>query len=229
MNIAIITARGGSKGLPGKNIRNLNGLPLIGWTIKAAREAACIDRVYVTTEDQEISEISKSLGAEIIERPEELARDDTPSEPVIAHALMTLMDEGLEVENVFLLQPTSPLRTSVHIDQAWEKFCKTSSDCIISVFEPKHSPAKAYKVLPSGEITGLLHENAPYMRRQDLETCVQPNGAIYLFSARKFLEKNQIPRSRVYPLIMTSEESIDIDTIDDLELAETLMKKSHAS
>lgn len=229
MNVAIITARGGSKGLPRKNILPLAGVPLIGWTIRAALQSDCIDKVYVSTEDKEISAISVSLGAEVIARPEELAQDDTSSEPVIAHALQALSDKGILAKNVFLLQPTSPLRTFEHIEQSWALYRQTGADCVISVFEPKHSPAKAYKVLPSGEITGLLHESAPYMRRQDLETCVQPNGAIYLFSAEKFLEKNQIPRTRVFPLIMTHEESTDIDTIEDLKTAESIINKSHAS
>lgn len=227
MRIGLITARGGSIGLPRKNILPLRGRPLIAWTIEAALAAKCIDAVFVTTEDQEIAEISQRCGAQVIARPIELARADTRSEPVIAHAIETLAARGDIIAEVFLLQPTSPMRRTRHIEAAFEVFCSAKAACVISVFEPRHSPAKAYRVNDDGTITGLLSENAPYAPRQDLPRVVQPNGAIYLFTAESFMQHRQIPRNSVVPFPMTIAESVDIDTSDDLVLAETLMEGAH--
>jgi len=225
MNIALITARGGSKGLPRKNILPIVGVPLIGWTIKAAIEAESIDAVYVTTEDDEISKISIELGAQVIKRPLELSQDDTGSEPVICHAINFLKKHNVLPTTITLLQPTSPMRTSKHIDEAYSQYKKKSANCVLSVFEPEHTPAKAYKLNDDGTIEGLLFEGAPYTRRQDLPTTFQPNGAIYIFSSAAFMSKKLIPRTKVYPYVMNKESSIDIDTMDDLIKAELYLKR----
>jgi len=219
MRIALITARGGSKGLPRKNILPLLGIPLIGWTINAALKATSIDAVYVSTDDDEIAEVSRKFGALVIPRPIELARDDTSSEPVIAHAFEYLKNQGVVVTLMFLLQPTSPVRTSEHIEEAYEVYKEKLADCVLSVFEPEHSPAKAYKLNDNGTIEGILFEDAPYSRRQDLPQTFQPNGAIYIFTGVAFMDKKQIPRVNVYPYIMSKESSIDIDTKEELQEA----------
>ncbi len=225
MRIALITARGGSKGLPRKNILPIMGMPLIGWTIKAAIEAESVDEVYVSTEDNEILKISIELGAQVIKRPIELSQDDTGSEPVICHAIDYLKNHGIEPSIVTLLQPTSPMRTSKHIDEAYSQFKEKSANCVLSVFEPEHTPAKAYKLNYDGTIEGLLFEGAPYTRRQDLPTTFQPNGAIYIFSSAAFMSKKLIPRKKVYPYVMNKESSIDIDTIEDLIKAELYLER----
>jgi CMP-N,N'-diacetyllegionaminic acid synthase len=227
MNVALITARGGSKGLPRKNVLPLAGKPLIAWTIEAALNANCIDQVYVSTDDVEIATVSRQFGATVIARPDELAQDDTGSEPVIAHAIEYLQAAGVKVAQVFLLQPTSPLRSAQHIDAAWQHYCQQKAACLISVFEPKHTPAKAYKVNADGTISGLLSDSAPYSRRQELPSAVQPNGAIYLFSASAFMQQRQIPRQQVVPFMMNHNDSVDIDSADDLALAATLMENSY--
>ena len=225
MNIALITARGGSKGLPRKNILELHGLPLIAWSIKAAQKTSSIDHVYVTTEDEEIAKISSQHGAGIIERPSELAQDNSGSEPVIQHALEYLSKNGAQPNNVCLLQPTSPLRTHQHIAEAYRCFRDQKANCAISVFEPHHSAAKAYKLNVDGSITGLLFDAAPYTPRQNLPTTLQPNGAIYWFSAKQFLLTGKIPRTGVFPYVMEEANSIDIDTIDDFKKVEKILKK----
>lgn len=227
MNIALITARGGSKGLPRKNVLPLAGQPLIAWTIQAALAAKCIDAVYVSTDDKEIADVSAHYGAGVILRPAELAQDDTGSEPVIAHAIEYLQARQQVIAQVFLLQPTSPLRRAEHIDAAYQRYMQLSARCLISVFEPKHTPAKAYKVNADGSISGLLNDSAPYSRRQDLPVAVQPNGAIYLFSADSFMQQRQIPRQNVVPYIMTYTDSVDIDSAEDLALAATLLEKHY--
>lgn len=224
MNIALVTARGGSKGLPRKNILLLGGRPLLGWTIQAALLSRSIDRVFVSTEDPEISNLSLDLGAEVISRPAELAMDNTGSEPVITHAIEYLREEGIEVDNVCLLQPTSPRRNSTHIDNAFRLFKKENAKCVLSVFQPQYSSAKAYKMNEDGTIEGLLSKGSPYKRRQDLPQTYNPNGAIYLFKAIDFMEKKLIPRDQVYPFVMSEDDSVDIDTEADMKKVEMMIE-----
>lgn len=227
MNIALITARGGSKGLPRKNILPLCGMPLIGWSIKAAIDSKYIDRVFVSTEDEEITKISLQLGAEIIARPESLALDTSSSDDVIAHSIRYLEIKGVVASDIILLQPTSPLRTCKHIDELLELHEEKKSNCTISVFEPSHSPIKAYVELEDGSISGLFHKEAPNMRRQDLPRAFQPNGAIYAFSIVEFKKYNQIPKNKVYPYIMSECDSADIDTLNDLINVELTLKSKN--
>ena len=224
MKIALITARGGSKGLPRKNILPLAGMPLIGWTIQAALDSNSIERVFVSTEDQEIADVSFELGAEVIPRPLALALDNSGSEEVIEHAIKYLEENKLNFDTLVLLQPTSPLRTSAHIDEAIELHEQKNANCVISVFEPSHTPVKAYVEKSDGSMSGLFGPGAPYTRRQDLPRAFQPNGAIYAFSVSKFKKKNQIPREDVFPYIMSELESADIDTREDLIHVEQILK-----
>lgn len=226
-NIALITARGGSKGLPRKNILDLHSLPLIAWTIRAALNSKFIDQVYVTTEDAEIIDISQQYGAEIILRPRHLASDNTASEPVIAHALEHLKKQSILVKDIFLLQPTSPLRTTTHIDEAYDLYINKKADSVISLFEPSHHPLKAFKVQNNGTVKGLISDDSPYCRRQDLPVALQPNGAIYIFNNYKFLRYSKIPRTNIYPYIMSETESLDVDTIEDLNNIESYMKSKN--
>lgn len=225
MNIALITARGGSKGLPRKNVLPLNGIPLIAWSIKAAKKANSIDEVYVSTDCQEIAKISEKYGAKIIIRPEALAQDDTSSEPVIEHAIEYLTKGNKQIDSICLLQPTSPLRSDKHIDEAYDLFIHNNAHCVISVFEPQYCIIKAYKVTEEGMLTGLISDSSPYSRRQDLPTAVLPNGAIYLFKSKIFIENNRIPRTNVFPFMMSEDASVDIDTHNDFLLAEEYLIK----
>lgn len=224
MKVAIITARGGSKGLPRKNILPLFGKPLIAWSIEAAINSSAVDEVFVSTEDAEIAEISLSYGAKVISRPPELALDTSSSEVVIEHALGWLEDHGIFCSAVVLMQPTSPLRTSLHINEALELFQSQSADCVLSVFEPTHTPIKAYVERCDGTLTGLFSEGAPYTRRQDLPKAYQPNGAIYIFSVEMFKLNNRIPRNNVYPYVMPEQDSVDIDTFADFVNVEQSLK-----
>lgn len=225
MRVALVTARGGSKGLPRKNILKLHGFPLIGWTIKAAQECGMVDRVYVSTEDEEIAKISKSLGANIIPRPEALATDFATSEAVIEHAISWLESKNVKTKQVVLLQPTSPLRNSHHLSEALEALYNSDAECIISVFEPAHTPIKSYIQQLDGSISGLYNDAAPYMRRQELPKAYQPNGAIYAFDTQAFLRFNRIPRENVIPYVMSELESADIDTLEDFIKIEKILEE----
>lgn len=223
MKFALITARGGSKGLPRKNVLPLGGKPLIAWTIEAALYSSSVDRVFVTTEDDEIATISAEFGAEIIPRPAELARDESSSEDVITHALSYWQDSGLSPDSIALLQPTSPFRTAIHVDEAYEVFEGNKADIVLSVVEPNFCLAKAYKINNDGTISGMFSPEAPYSRRQDLPAGYMPNGAIYLIKSQSYQEGNCIPKTNVYPYIMSEENSLDIDRKEDLLAAESLI------
>lgn len=228
--VAIITARGGSKGLPRKNVLPLLGKPLIGWTIQAAKNCPKISRVLVSTDDNEISSTSEKLGAEIIDRPKELGTDRASSIEVLSHAIDWLeQEDAVSYRGMVLLQPTSPLRTSKHITEAIEIYEKKDAHFVISVFEPIYSPVKAYLEGADGSISGLYSSEAPYQRRQDLPKAYQPNGAIYTFSIDEFKSNNRFPRNKVFPYLMSEAESTDIDTFEDLKKVEEQLKLKEAA
>jgi len=221
--IAIIPARGGSKGIPRKNIISLCDKPLISWTIQAALNSNTINDVYVSTEDIEIAEISKSYGAKIIKRPMKLASDLITTDEVIFHAIEYLKKLNIEFSHVCLLQPTSPLRNEDHIDGASLLARDKNFGCIVSVYKPKLSVAKAYILKNNGTLEGLISSDAPYTPRQQLPDTYIPNGAIYFFSKDSFLVKNRIPRERLLPYIMDESVSIDIDNLEDLKAVKNIL------
>ncbi len=223
--IGLIPARGGSKGIPRKNLTGLCGKPLIGWTIDAAKNCRTIDRVVVSSEDEEILEISSGLGAEIVKRPPELATDLAGSDGLIAHAIHSLgHDQGFDACYI-LLQPTSPLRTADHIGEAFALLARCDGRSLISVYEPSDHPMKAYLVDDAGYLKGMIDDETPHKPRQSLPKAYFANGAIYMFMANDFLTGGRIPSDRVIPYFMAAADSIDIDTPDDLEKAAEILEK----
>ncbi|AXY02661.1 acylneuraminate cytidylyltransferase family protein [Vibrio alfacsensis] len=221
--VALILARGGSKGLPRKNILPLNGKPVISWTIEAALQCPQVGRVFVSTDDSEIATTSISLGAEIIDRPPALALDTSSSIDALSHAIDWLELNNIQSEYLVLLQPTSPLRNAVHLQESLHLYTVKNADLVISVFEPSHTPIKSYIEREDGSLAGLYSDDAPYTRRQDLPRAFQPNGAIYAFSKNAFKLNNRFPQSNVYPYLMSECDSLDIDTLDDLLAVEKVM------
>jgi len=225
--LAVIPARGGSKGLKRKNIYPLLEKPLIKWTIDAAKSSKYIDEVYVSSEDDEIISISEKYGSNIIKRPTNLARDETLSDPVIEHAIHAIKKMNNNEDDFFVvfLQPTSPMRNYRHIDELIDMMSISDTDCVISVFIPSKTPFKAYVDDGCGYIKGMVSGDAPYMRRQDLPIVYYPNGAIYVFESKLFLKNGVMPRDRITPYVMSEEESIDVDSYYDIVRAEKLMLK----
>jgi CMP-N,N'-diacetyllegionaminic acid synthase len=219
--LAIIPARGGSKGLPGKNISPLNGLPLIAYSIEAARQSKFVDHCIVTSDCPTILEVARNYGSDIIRRPDELANDTASSESAVSHAISKFADYDL----ILLLQPTSPLRTYRDIDLSIEALVQSNATALISVFEPKHTPFKCFKLAEGGYLTGLVDNNSPFMRRQDLPMALMPNGAIYLIYKDEFLLNESFFTEMTIPYIMSETQSIDIDTSDDLALAACLLQQ----
>ena len=223
--LGIIPARGGSKGVLRKNIRLLAGKPLIAYTIEAARNSRYITRVVVSTEDEEIFKIAKAWGAEVIRRPLELAKDETPTMEIIIHVLDSLKSEGYVPDVVVLLQPTSPLRTIDDIDNAIKMFldCK---DCLslVSVTEFDHPPFWAMKI--EGKfLKPMFGEEYFRMRRQDLPRAYRPNGAIFISTPEVLYEYRTFYTPNTIAYIMPPERSVDIDTEFDFLLAEFLIRR----
>ncbi len=226
--LAIIPARGGSKGVPRKNIRLLVGKPLIAYSIEAALKSRYIDRVVVSTEDEEIAETARRWGAEVIRRPKKLARDDTPTIDVIIHVLDYLRKEEKYIPDiVVLLQPTSPLRTREDIDNAIEHFLN-NQDCLslVSVTEFEHPPWWALKI-ENGYLSPIFNEEYIRMRRQDLPKAYKPNGAIFISTPKVLYEYKTFYTPKTIAYIMPPERSIDIDTEFDFLIAEFLIKKKY--
>jgi N-acylneuraminate cytidylyltransferase len=222
--IAIIPARGGSKGISRKNIKSLAGKPLIAYSIEAALKSKYINSVVVSTEDEEIAKISEKCGAEVIERPEELAKDETPTIEVIFHVLEILRMKNRTPDIVVLLQPTSPLRDAEDSDSAIKLFLDSGCESVVSVCEVEHSPYWSFKIV-DGYLKSLFDERYLRMRRQDLERVYVPNGAIYVSKPQTLYKYKSFYCNHITPLIMPIEISVDIDNEIDFMLAELLMKK----
>ena len=220
--IAIIPARGGSKGIPRKNFVNLAGKPLIAHTIYAAKHAALVDTTWVSSDDYEILSISDSLGAKTLRRPTEFANDHASANEVVHHFIASLPEDFRKQENVILyLQPTSPLRDETHIDKALSAMDTAKANGVISVVEAERPPQKSFRLDENGRLISLFDECQSNARRQDLPRCYYPNGAIYAFRISEFLARNGFPSNGSLPFIMSCIDSIDIDNATDLMRAES--------
>jgi CMP-N,N'-diacetyllegionaminic acid synthase len=222
--LSIIPARGGSKRLPRKNILNLAGKPLIAWSIEAGLNSEYIDKVIVTSDDDEILEISRKFGADIIKRPDELASDTATTFDAIKHTVENLK----KYDYIVLLQPTSPLRNEKHIDDAIELLESKKADAIISVCEMDHSPLWS-NILPEDlSMKNFLREEVLNKRSQDLEKYYRINGAIYICKTEKLLEnKGFFLKENIFAYIMDRNSSIDIDEEIDFKFAEILSKEKN--
>tara|TARA_R110001632_G_scaffold97231_1_gene203711 strand:+ start:739 stop:1443 length:705 start_codon:yes stop_codon:yes gene_type:complete len=222
--LAIIPARGGSKGIPKKNLIDLAGKPLIAWTIEAALESSLINTIVVTSDSKEILDFSNTYkNIKTIERPINLAEDSSPTEPVISHVLDELNSN--EYDYLILLQPTSPLRTSENINEAISLISNNEATSLISVTQPNHHPLKSFVKDENGYLKGLVNNNFPFMPRQELPEVFQPNGAIYIVAVKEFLKNNKLFTDKTIEYMMSSEKSIDIDSLEDINKIESKLKK----
>jgi len=224
--ISIIPARGGSKGLPGKNIKILEGKPLIAYTIEVAKKSDIFDRIIVSTENKEIAKIAKKYGAEVpFIRPAELSTDTADSMDVVIHALKWFKEKGEEFEYVMKLQPTSPLRTDQDIIKSMELIIQKDSDSVISVSECEHHPLWANKLDPDLKMNNFIDEDIKGKNRQDLPKYYRLNGAIFLSKVDTLLNTKDWYGEKSYAYIMDSNRAIDIDSEINFYLAELLKKK----
>jgi CMP-N,N'-diacetyllegionaminic acid synthase len=221
--LGIITARGKSQEFPRKNVTSFCGKPLLAWTILASKKSKYISKTIVSSDDDEILKISKSYGAEIIKRPDELAKDNSSSESVIMHSLDYLESKHEFYDEIVLLQPTSPLRTSMDIDNAYELMSKSSANSLISVCKANNRVLKYMKYGVGGYLEGISNNNSISMRRQDLPEVFKPNGAIFIISSISFKKTEKFITNKTVGYEMEAHLSIDIDSENDFRLAEIEM------
>jgi len=224
--LGLIPARGGSKGVPRKNVRRLGGKPLIGYTIDAARKAVKVDRILVSTEDEEIASLSKSLGADVpFLRPTSLARDDTPMLPVIVHAIESVVAEGWVPDAVCLLQPTFPFRRPEDIDACIEALETQKADCVISVHRvpPHFNPHWVYFERLDGSLELSTGESEPISRRQELPPAFHRSGSIYVSRTATIRQYQSLYGARTVGYETPTEDGCNIDTMDDWARAEALV------
>ena len=223
---AIIPARGGSKGIPGKNIRPVAGKPLIAWTVETALAATLLDRVIVSTDSLEIADVARRYGAEMpFIRPADLAQDDTPGiEPVLHAAHWLNENDGYRPDLIMLLQPTSPLRIPEDIDRAVELALEKGADAVVSVDARRGAPLLDEAERWCRSHDGFHQARSALDRRQDLPEVYVLNGAIYLARYEVLMEQKTFYTDNTFSLVMPVERSLDIDTPWDLYLADLILK-----
>jgi len=224
--LGVIPARGGSKGLPGKNLRKLGALSLIGHAIASAREAALLARVIVSTDSLEIAGEAKRHGAEVpFLRPAELATDQAGMLPVLQHAVRWLESSaGVRPDMIVTLQPTSPFRTGAEIDATITKVIDTGSDSAQTLSEAAYHPY-FMKTLDGDRTMALFPDGHKFVRRQDAPPVYQPSGAVYVTRYATLMEQGHILGDDNRGVIMGFEPSVNIDTEWDFLLAELLLRE----
>jgi CMP-N-acetylneuraminic acid synthetase len=219
--LAIIPARGGSKRLPRKNLLDLNGKPLVAWSIEAGLNSKYMDKVVVTSDDADILTIAEDYGVLSINRPIELSSDTATTFDAVEHAIENIK----YYDYIVLLQPTSPLRTEWHIDKAIEFLINKEADAIVSVCEMDHSPLWSNTLDDTLSMAEFLTKSIKNKRSQDLDSYYRINGAIYICDTKKLLkEKGFFIENGIYAFKMDRETSIDIDNEIDFQLADLILK-----
>lgn len=221
--LVVIPARGGSKGLPRKNSKLLNGKPLIHYTIDAAREVFPDNRILVSTDDEEIRKCAEKTGIKVPSlRPAHLATDTSSSREVLLHALEAYTNRGEEIDTVVLLQPTSPLRTAIHIKSAIEIYTP-EIDMVVSV---KETDANPYYVLKEEDEFGYLQSSkkGTFTRRQDCPKVYELNGAVYVINKESLVKREPAEFEKVKKVLMDKESSVDIDDLLDFQLASWILE-----
>lgn len=223
--LVLIPARGGSKGVPGKNIKLLGGKPLIQYTLDAAKELFNEDEIIVSTDSEEIRKTVAEYGLKVpFLRPKELATDTAGTYEVLLHALDYMESKGIYNDIIILLQPTSPLRTSIHIKEALQLYTN-DLDMVVSVKETKSNP---YYILKEENEDGWLvnSKQGKFARRQDCPKVWEMNGAIFIINVKSLKKKSITEFVKVKKYVMSHEDSIDIDDVLDFDFAELVLNKN---
>ncbi|SRR5579884_2142164 len=224
--LGVIPARGGSKGIPKKNIRLLHGRPLLSYTAEAALSARLLTRVILSTDDEEIAEVGRRCGLEVpFLRPPELATDGAPTLPVVQHAVRALAQDGGRFDAVCLLQPTNPLRSPGQIDGCIELLVDSGADSVITVLPvpPEYNPHWVYFAESDGTLRLSTGEEAPISRRQDLPPAFHREGSVYVTRTDVIINGNSLYGRRIVGYPADSNSSVNIDAPEDWERAEELL------
>jgi N-acylneuraminate cytidylyltransferase len=217
--IAIIPARGGSKGIPRKNLKLLAGKPLIAYSILDAKEAKTIDEVYVSTDDREIANVASQYGAKVIIRPSELANDTASSESALIHAITEIENTGVISKTIVFLQCTSPIRTGKDIDMAIAQFKQENADSLLSV-------SQSHRFLwqkNDGVARSINYDYSQRLRRQDMQPQYMENGSIYIFKPWVIKGLNNRLGGKIALFEMTEKSVFEIDSLSDFMLVEYLL------
>lgn len=227
-SIAIIPARSGSKGLKDKNIKLLEGKPLLSYTIHAAIQSKQFDIVYVSTDSEEYASISRAYGASVPSlRPKDLSEDQTSTWDVVKYILEEYKQKGVIFDTVMLLQPTSPLRTMNDIIVSFELFKEKDADAVVSVCETEHSPLWCNTLPEDLCMNYFLKTELSNKPRQELQKFYRLNGAIYLLKTELVDRVSELYNENCYAYVMKKEHSIDIDDIYDFRMAEAILKERY--
>lgn len=225
--VAIIPARGGSKGISRKNIKLLSGKPLIVYTIEVALKCECLSRVIVSTDDEEIADISKKYGAEVIIRPHSISGDKSPVTDALRHTTEFLFkNENYKPDAIVLLQPTSPLRNAEDINLAVFKFLSGRYGSVVSVCEVRENPYLFYK-LENDFLVSLISSEYNYAPRQEIPKIYKLNGAVYVFKKELLMIGDKLIGHKTGFIVMPVGRSVDIDTLADFVLAEAVLKNKN--
>lgn len=226
--LGVIPARGGSKGIPRKNVRRLAGKPLLQYTAEAALGVSRLARVILSTEDEEIAAVARSCGLDVpFLRPPELALDDTPTLPVLQHAVSAMEKAGERFDAICLLQPTAPFRRTVDIDGCIDLLLRNGADSVITVLPVplEHNPHWVYFQNDQGLLKLSTGEDSPIPRRQLLPPAFHREGSVYVMRRDVLMEQSSLYGSKVAGFLIDSSRSVNLDTLEDWERAENLLTK----
>jgi N-acylneuraminate cytidylyltransferase len=222
--VAVIPARGGSKGIPRKNLVDLCGKPLIAYTIEAAKKSELFSQIIVNSDDPEILAVAERHGVETYQRSAHLAKDSTTTDEVLHDFLISQPHDT----HFCLLQPTSPLRTALHICQSYDLFTQLQcQNMVASVTAQDPSLLKLLTVDENGLLSGVYSDDAPFLPRQTLPIPYAMNGAIYWFSHRLFSAQTHLPRTQIKGYVMDKTSSVDVDSMVDLESVKAYLCAEH--
>jgi N-acylneuraminate cytidylyltransferase len=220
--LGVILARGGSKGLPRKNVRDLGGKPLIAWTIETGHESQHLDRLILSSDDEEIMAVAEEYGCEVpFERPDDLAQDDTSSMDALLHAMKQVEDH----DYVVLLQPTSPLRTAEDIDATITRCNENAAPACVTVTETDKPPQWMYTLGDEHRLEPVMDRDEAVKRRQEAQTTYVLNGAVYVARSDWLRERESFLADQTVASPMPPERSADVDTALDLAWCEMMIKK----
>lgn len=226
--IAIIPARGGSKGIKNKNIIDVCGKPLIAYTVEAANKSEYVDRVLVTTDSEKIADVAKEYGASVpFLRPADLAGDHSKTIDCVLHAINHMKAQGEDFEICVLLQPTSPLRSKDDIDHALELFAKNAYEPLVAVSEVQDSPILIRSIGEDGVLQNILSRNST-IRRQDMDIYYRVNGSIYICRSDELNSETSFNDFKRY-YVMEKSHSVDVDELADLEIVKYYLQNERGA